>query len=252
MRSPPGSSSPRSRPEGLRRRILILDDHPIMRLGLTQLINGESDLTVCGEATNARQALSLVDTISPQLVLADIAIPGLSIVEFIKELRARRPDLPILILSNYDESLYAERMIQAGARGYVMKREGGGTLLAAVRQVLEGRPYLSQTMVDVAFEALGRGARDRKGNSIMPQLSDREFEVLRCFGAGKTTREAASELGISAKTVETHRLSLCRKLGLKSAAALLRFAVQFDESGGPAKEPPVDQNQLPLFEGDDE
>lgn len=204
-----------------------------MRLGLTRLFNAEPDLTVCGEASDARQALSLIAVTAPQLIVADIAISGLSIVGFLTEVRARRPDLPVLILSNYDEILYAERLFQAGARGYLMKREGAATLLAAVRQVLAGRPYLSQALTAVAFEALGRGGRARNGNSVMLRLSDRELEVLWCLGKGKTTREAAAELGISAKTVEAHRLSLGRKLGLRSAAELIRFAVHWDDSGAP-------------------
>lgn len=238
---PLGNSAPAGKPQKAggqgkeaateaRRRILILDDHPIMRLGLTRLIGGEPDLTVCGETADARQALSVIAVTSPHLVIADIAIPGLSVIEFIKEVRTRFLNLPVLILSNYDELLYGERMIQAGARGYVMKCEGAGTLLSAVRQVLDGRPYLSPTMMTVAFEALGRRAEDRKGNTTVSQLSDREFEVLQCFADGKTTREAASELGISAKTVETHRLSLCRKLGLKSVGELIRYAVHWDET----------------------
>lgn len=140
-----------------------------------------------------------------------------------------------------------------------MKREGGGTVLAAIRQVLDGRPYLSQTMTEAAFEALSRPVGERTRSSAMPQLSDREFEVLRCFGAGKTTREVGAELGISAKTVETHRLSLCRKLGLKSPAALLRFAVQFDQTGACPISTEAAGNlalneptQLPLFAPDKE
>ena len=138
-----------------------------------------------------------------------------------------------------------------------MKREGGATVLAAIRKVLGGRSYLSETMADVAFTALSHRKVSGGEGSWLPQLSDREFEVLRCLGAGKTTREAADDLGISAKTVETHRLSLCRKLGLRSAATLARFAMQFDECGfGGARAEAVSQavrdepRQLPLFTSD--
>lgn len=203
-----------------------------MRLGLSRLFSAEPDLTVCGEAADARQALSLIATTSPHLVVADIAIPGVSIVEFLKEVRARQPELPVLVLSHFDEVLYVERLFHAGARGFVMDREGGGTLLTAVRQVLAGGRYVSHAMAAVAFEALARKRRNGSVNSVLPQLSDRELDVLWCFGKGKTTREAASALGISAKTVETHRLNLCRKLGLRSAAELIRFAVHWDDRGG--------------------
>lgn len=209
-----------------------------MRLGLTRLFNAERDLSVCGEATDARQALSLIERTSPHLIVADMEIPGASVVEFLKEVRARRPQLPVLVLSNFDEILYAERMFHAGARGYVTQHEGGAALLAAVRQLLAGRPYLSPTMAAVALEAFGRDRRHRAGNSVIRQLTDRELEVLSCLGRGKTTREVASALGISGKTVETHRLGLCRKLGLRSAAELIRFAVHWDESG--AREPPAE------------
>jgi PAS domain S-box-containing protein len=228
---PGASGSARSGSPAARRRVLILDHQPVTRLGVVQLVNGEADLTVCGEAADARQALSLIEVASPNLVVAEIAVPGLSIIDFIKDVRTRWPELPVLILSNCDEMLYAERMLQAGARGYVMKREAGSTLLTAFRQVLEGRRYLSETMTTVAFEALGCRGEERTAGSVLRQLSDREFEVLRCLADGRTTREAAAELGISAKTVETHRLSLCRKLGLRSPAELIRFAVHWDESG---------------------
>ena len=217
-------------PVAARRQVFILDDHPITRYGLTQLLNNEPDLVVCGEAEDARQALSTIKPPLPDLVVADVGLPGKSVIEFIKDLSVMHPGVPVLILSTYDESFYAERLVRAGARGYIMKSEGGASLLKAIRQVLQGQPYLSSAMAAKVFDAFGE-RRQRAGAAGLSKLTDREFEILQCFGQGKSNREVAEQLCISPKTVEAHRLSLCRKLNLKTPGQLIRYAVQHEQDG---------------------
>jgi DNA-binding NarL/FixJ family response regulator len=227
-RQPAPASGPAPAPA--RRRIFIVDDHPIMRYGLTQLLSQEPDLTVCGEAEEARQALSRIKPPLPELVVADVGMPGQSVVEFIKDLKALHPGLPVLILSTYDETIYAERMVQAGARGYIMKSEGGAHLLRAIRQVLGGQPYLSPAMAARVFDSFG-GRRERAGDTRLSKLTDREFEILHYLGQGKSNRQVAKELCLSPKTIEAHRLSLYRKLGFKTPGQLVRYAVQLEQEG---------------------
>jgi DNA-binding NarL/FixJ family response regulator len=217
-------------PTPARRRIFIVDDHPIMRYGLTQLLSHEPDLAVCGEAEEARQALSRIKAPLPELVVADVGMPGQSVVEFIKDLKALHPGLPVLVLSTYDETIYAERMVRAGARGYIMKSEGGTLLLKAIRQVLAGQPYLSPAMTARVFDSFG-GRRERPGAAAPAKLSDREFEILQYLGQGKSNRQVAKELCLSPKTVEAHRLNLYRKLNFKTPGQLVRYAVQLEQEG---------------------
>ncbi len=211
-----------------RRRVFLVDDHPITRYGLAQLIGREPDLTVCGEASTAQEAFSSMHPPLPDLVVADVAMAGKSVIEFLKDLRAVHPGVPVLILSMHDEMVYAERLIRAGARGYIMKSEGGASLLKAIRQVLEGRPYLSEGLSAQLFETLA-GRTLHAGTSVLGRLTDREFEIFHLLGHGKTNREMARQLCISPKTVEVHRLSLCSKLRLKTPAQLIRYAVQWHE-----------------------
>lgn len=233
---PPKPHGAHPGPARSRRRIFIVDDHPITRYGLTQLFRQEPDLMVCGEAEDARQALSALRPPLPDLVLADVAMPGQSVIEFLKDLRTLHPELPVLILSTYDENIYAERMVRAGAHGYIMKSEGGNKLLQAVRQVLRGQPYLSPAMTTRLFETLG-GRRPAAVASPLAKLTDREFEILQCLGQGKTNRQVARQLCVSPKTVEAHRLSLYRKLNLRTVGQLIRYAVQMEREslvGAPA------------------
>ena len=209
------------------RRIFIVDDHPITRYGLSQLLNHEPDLVVCGEAADARQALSAIRPPLPDLVVADVAMPGQSVIELLKDLKTLHPEMPVLILSTYDETIYAERMVRAGAHGYIMKSAGGAHLLQAIRQVLHGQPFLSPAMTTRMFESLG-GRRERAEISPLARLTDREFEILQCLGQGRTNRQVAKQLCVSPKTVEAHRLSLYRKLNLKTLGQLIRYAVQLE------------------------
>ncbi|MBM3875723.1 MAG: response regulator transcription factor [Verrucomicrobia bacterium] len=212
-----------------RKRILVVDDHPIMREGLAQLINHEPDLSVCGEAESSEQAVSAVEKLRPDLVLADITLPGKSGVELIKDLQALRPGLAVLVLSMHDESLYAERVLRAGGRGYIMKQEGGRKLMEAIRHVLGGQVYVSARMSARILE-LFSGQPAESERSPLAKLTDREFEVYQLIGAGKSTRDVAGQLHLSVKTVEVHRANIKKKLGVRSAPELVRHAVRWVET----------------------
>jgi len=212
-----------------KKRLLILDDHPMMREGLAQLINNESDLSVCGEAGTGQQAIDLAAKAKPDLLLADISLPDKNGLEVVKQLHEFQPGLSVLVISMHDESLYAERALRAGARGYIMKQEGGKKLMEAIRVVLGGKIYVSENMSAKVLEALSGGGRDAGRNAIQ-NLSDREFEVLQLLGAGKGTSEIAQQLHLSSKTVEAHRANIKRKLSLKTGPELVRYAVRWVET----------------------
>ena len=214
-------------------RIFVVDDHPVVREGLAQRISRHKDLTVCGEAANARQALSAIPAASPDLVLVDINLPGRSGLELIRDLQAANPKLPILVLSMHDEAFYAERVLRAGARGYVSKQLGGQKLIEAIRRVCRGQFYLSEKINTRILDHFA-GRQPRAGSKRMAQLTDRELEVLNIIGRGKESREVARELGMSLKTVETHRSNIKRKLNLKTGAELVRHAVLFVEASDSA------------------
>jgi DNA-binding NarL/FixJ family response regulator len=214
-----------------KKRILIVDDHPMMRQGLAQLIGAESDLAICGESENAEHALDAINSLKPDLVIADISLPGKNGLELIKDFQAIQPDLPILVISMHDESLYAERVLRAGGRGYIMKQEGGKKLMQAIRQVLEGKIYVSEKMSADILEMFS-GRRAGSESSPVEKLTDREFEVFQLLGQGKGTRDIAEKLHLSVKTVEVHRANIKAKLKLKSASELIRFAVRWSESQG--------------------
>ena len=215
-------------PSAGRKRILILDDHPMMREGLAQLIGNETDLTVCGEAENANEAIDKINTLKPDLLLADITLPGKNGLELIKDVRALQPGLAVLVISMHDESLYTERVLRAGGRGYIMKQEGGRKLMLAIRQVLSGQIYVSEKMSAKILETFSGRRSDAVGSPV-GKLTDREFEVFQLIGEGKATKEIAAQLRLSAKTVEVHRLNIKRKLNLHTAAELIRYAVRWAE-----------------------
>jgi len=213
---------PAARPSG----ILILDDHPMTRYGIARLIEQEPGLTLCGEAENAQCALAAVKALKPCLVLADLSLPDGEGLEFIKDLRALHPEVAVLVVSMHDEALYAERALRAGARGYIMKNEGGEKLVEAIRQVLQGKTYLSANMADRVLDIFSTGRR-HSGDSLLGTLTDREFEVFRLIGQGLTTGEISERLHLSPKTVETHRLHVRQKLQLRSGPALIKYAVHW-------------------------
>jgi DNA-binding NarL/FixJ family response regulator len=218
----------KSPPAPKRKRILVVDDHPLMREGVAQWIKRAPDLEVCGEAESAAKALSLADQLKPDLVLTDISLTGRDGLELIKELRALRPELPVLVLSMHEESLYAGRALRAGARGYILKHSGGERVVEAIGEVLQGRIAVSPAMASRLLEEYA-GRRSHSPRVALPHLTDREFEVLQLVGEVKSTREMAEQLHLSQKTVETHRVNLMRKLKLKNATELLRFALQYVE-----------------------
>jgi DNA-binding NarL/FixJ family response regulator len=212
-----------------RKRVLIVDDHPMMRTGLAQLIDNEGDLKVCAEADNAAQALDAAVGQKLDLILLDISLPDKNGLELIKDIRALKPNLPILVVSMHDEALYAERVLRAGGRGYIMKQEGGKKLLEAIRQVLSGQIYVSEKISAGILETFS-GRPIEAAAFPVQQLSDREFEVFQLIGQGKSTREIADHLHLSVKTVEVHRLNIKKKLKLNTATDLVRHAVRWLET----------------------
>jgi DNA-binding NarL/FixJ family response regulator len=212
-----------------RTKILIVDDHPMMREGLAQLIGSQQDMTVCGEAGNAHEALEKVRLLKPSLVLADITLPGRDGLELIKDIQALEAGVSVLVLSMHDESLYAERVLRAGGRGYVMKQEGGKRIMEAIRQVSAGHIFVSEKMSAKILEIFS-GHRSEGGHSPVETLTDREFQVLQYIGRGVGTKEMAKELHVSPKTIEVHRANIKVKLQIKSMAELIRFAVRWVDS----------------------
>ena len=212
-----------------KKRILLVDDHPIMRHGLAQLVRAESDLDVCGEAGSAAEGLKAVEKLKPDLVVADLTLPDKHGLEFIKDLQAMHPGTLVLVLSMHDESLYAERVLRAGARGYVMKETAADTLIHAARRVLDGGIYLSDRMAGQMLELMA-GQRKQASVSPLERLTDRELEVLQLIGQGRATRHIAEQLHISARTVDAHRAHIKEKLQLEDGPALVRYAVRWIES----------------------
>jgi DNA-binding NarL/FixJ family response regulator len=205
-------------------RILLVDDHPILRQGLVRLIEREPDLTVCGEAESAEQAMEAIRKVRPALAIVDLSLEGKPGLELIKDLRAHHPDILVLVLSMHDEALWAERVIRAGACGYVMKQEKPRMLLAKIRQALRGETCLSEQIAQTLLRRLTSG-RGTEGIPPEDGLGDRELEVLQLIGQGRSTRDVAAVLHISIKTVEAHREHIKRKLNLGSGGELLRYAV---------------------------
>lgn len=210
------------------KNILIVDDHPIVRQGIQRLLEQEPGMRIHAEAGSAAEALTALRSLKPDAAIIDISLPGTDGLELTKMIRAERPDLPILVLSMHDESLYAERVLRAGANGYLMKQEVAEKIIPAMRKVLNGEIYLS----DRAGQRILRDVSGRAGRTDKPsieKLSDRELEVLRRIGQGQGTRQIAEQLHLSVKTIETYRAHIKEKLNLKNATELIRFAVQWAE-----------------------
>lgn len=207
-------------------RVLLVDDHPIVRQGMAQLINRERDLSVCGEANTAHEALSLLNTLKPDVAVIDVSLEDRNGIDLLKDIKTRFPKLPVLMLSMHHESLYAERALHAGAKGYIMKQEAPDRVLTAIRTILTGEVYVSEKMAARMLRTL---ADTRSGDQRSPieRLSDRELEVFRLIGKGFSTSEIAEQLFLSAKTVETHREHIKGKLQLAKKGELLRYAVQW-------------------------
>lgn len=206
-------------------KILIVDDHPILRKGLAQLIEQQNDLSICGQFEEADAAFAALGQLKPDLALVDLSLKDSSGVELLKNIRASYPKLLVLVLSMHDESLYAERVLRAGASGYIMKQEASEKVLQAIRKVLAGEIFLSEKMSAKFMHQLV-GGRSAAGRSFMDRLSDRELEVFGLIGEGRGTREIAEQLHLSVKTIESHRAHIKEKLNLKNATELVHRAIQ--------------------------
>ena len=208
-------------------KILIVDDHPLVRVGLGQLISHEADMEVCGDARDADEALEKVKSLQPNLVVVDISLQQGNGIELTKLLKARYPHIKVLVSSMHDESLFAERALHAGALGYISKQEGTDLVLEAIRRVLGGKIYLSAEMTDQLLHRLGNHRTDVLERPSLESLSDREWEVFEMIGRGMSTRQIAEQLHLSIKTIETHREHIKEKLSLANGAELTRRAVQW-------------------------
>lgn len=207
-------------------RIVVVDDHPLFRHGLVQLLNSEKSFSVCGEASSASEAMTVVRSQRPSMVIADLGLKGTNGIELTKSLRAEFPKMPVLVLSMHDEPTYAVRSLRAGANGYVTKEEALGSVLVAVREVVSGRTYLSPGMASDVISNVVLNKATPGGNPT-DQLTDRELEILERIGKGEEVKAIAKALHLSPKTVETHRAHIKEKLNLSNARQVARFAVQW-------------------------
>jgi DNA-binding NarL/FixJ family response regulator len=222
-------AKPSPPPPSHKKQIFLVEDHPVTREGFAQLINYQSDLQVCGQAGTAAKALVGVDTLKPDLVIVDISLADTNGLEFIKDLKARHPATAMLVLSTHDESLYAERALRAGAKGYVMKQAPTSEVMSAIRQVLRGELYLSEEMrTKLVHKQLHGAATVRAAETDL--LSDRELEVFELLGEGQSTRRISAKLHLSVSTVETHRAHIKEKLKLTNAMELVHRAVAWANS----------------------
>ena len=217
---------------GRKRRVFIVDDHAMVRQGLTLLIDREADLMVCGDAQEAHAALQTMATLEPDILIVDISLNGPDGLDLVKAVRSRSPLLPILVLSMHDESIYAERAIRAGTNGYIMKQEATDRMLIALRRILDGDIYLSERAASRIVQQYVRGSHEGQ-RSALSGLSDRELEVFRLIGEGHTTRHIADELHLSIKTVETYQAHIKEKLLLRNARELVQRAIEWHMAPAP-------------------
>jgi len=204
-------------------KVLLVDDHPVLRAGLGRLINQEADMTVCGEAEDGPTAFDLAGTLTPDIAVIDVSLKGSNGIELIKNLKARFPELPTLVLSMHDESLYAERALRAGSLGYIMKEEAIEQVIAAIRKVMLGEIFLSERMKTKMLQQMANG-KGKVVSSPIEQLTDRELEVFRLIGEGCSTRQIAGQSHLSVRTVEAYREYIKSKLNLKNATELVQHA----------------------------
>jgi len=210
-----------------KRKVFIVDDHPIIREGLAQMINREPDLAVCGDAQEMHEALQAIDAHKPHILIVDISLNGPDGLDLLKNIRSKDPSLPVLILSMHDEAIYAERALRAGANGYIMKQEATERVLIALRRILNREIYVSDRVADKMLRRFVGGANSGVlKRSPLEALSDRELEVLHLIGDGHGTRQIAEELHLSIKTVESYQSHLKEKLSLKNSRELMQYAIQ--------------------------
>ena len=225
---------PNDKNEEAKQTILIVDDHPLLRRGLAAIIEGETDISVYGEAFSTQGALDAIEQggdKKPDLAIIDLGLEESDGLELIKEIKVRYPEISMLVISMHDESLYAERALRAGALGYLTKQHLDDTVLTAIRHVLDGKRYLSAAMLEQFTDKFFTGGRNLKSDSPLAVLTDRELEVFRLIGQGNSTRKIAERLGRSVKTIESHRENLKQKLSLESGAALVQRAIHWVDTG---------------------
>ena len=210
-------------------RVFIVDDHPLVREGLANLINAQHDLMVCGEAEDSTQAITRIHKARPDVALIDISLKNESGLELVKDLRSQFPQVALIVLSMHDEALYAERALRAGAQGYVMKREASKNVLASIRRVLEGGVYVSGRVTSrmvLRLSSPGKAA----SSSPVERLSDRELEIFRLLGQGRTTSQIAGDLNLSLKTVQAYCARAKEKFGVTTLVDLLRAAIRWEDA----------------------
>jgi DNA-binding NarL/FixJ family response regulator len=205
--------------------VLIVDDHPVVRHGLAQFINQENDLFVIGQSGDAHEAMKAIEDLQPDVVMADLSLRDRPGLELIKDIEAKHPKLPVLVLSMHDESLWAERVLRAGARGYIMKQEATDKVVTAIRRVMTGEIWVSDSIAARMLQKLSKGRPTAGEGSPLEALTDRELVIFQMVGLGLSVKEIAGRLSLSAKTVEAHREHIKEKLNLKSSVELLRYAI---------------------------
>jgi len=212
-------------------RIILIDDHPLIRQGLSQLLNSQPTLAVAGSAESAGEGIEMVRKHKPDLVILDLSLPKTDGLEVVKQLKSELPKLPMLVISMHDESVYAERVLRAGARGYVMKKEPSEKIFEAIQHVLRGDIYVSERIKRDMLESALTGKRPgAEGGSILDRLTDRELQVFQLLGNGISTKGIAQQLNLSVKTIETYRENLKVKLNLRTGAELVQRAIQWSKS----------------------
>jgi DNA-binding NarL/FixJ family response regulator len=209
-----------------KRKVLLVDDHPIVREGMALLINRQPDLAVCADAEESNAALEAIESMRPDVAIVDISLPGRDGLELLKMIRVKDPQMPVLILSMHGETTYAERALRAGANGYIMKQEATDKVLVAIRRILNREIYVSDQIANRVLHNLV-GAQDHDRRSPLDALSDRELEVLRRMGEGQSTRQIAEELHLSVKTIETHQARAKEKLSLRTSRELVQYAIEY-------------------------
>jgi DNA-binding NarL/FixJ family response regulator len=227
------ASKPQMTPCPTKYKVLLVDDHPIVRQGLALLIEREADLSVCGEAEGAHTAFAAIEALKPDIVVRDISLSGPDGLDVLKEIRVKTAALPVLILSMHDETIYAERAMRAGANGYIMKQEATEKVLVAIRRILQGDVYLSDRLTNTMLQQFVRGTAPSKSSPLV-SLTDRELEVFRLIGEGHGTRRIADELHLSVKTIESYQAHIKEKLALRNARELVQHAIEWtvNLSGG--------------------
>ena len=213
-------------PQQNKKRILVVDDHPVLRKGLVRLIDSKDEFVVCGEASTAADAMALIRELEPHLAIVDIGLPGASGIELTKTIRAEFQKLPVLILSMHEEAFYATRALRAGAMGYIVKQDAIDNIAEALREALNGRCYLSP-VIAAQLQHNGPDKQIHPTDDPVSLLTDREFEIFELIGKGHEIREISHALGVSPKTVETHRTNIKEKLKLKNARQVTHLAVQW-------------------------